>query len=152
MLRARSNAQCGGSVITGKHLRWAALGAALLPGWATAQSMITPDAFLDAAVGKTLTFYEIRSGDLVGTEQFLNRRVSVWREEGRGCVYGQITTPNGQICFLYDNDPDGIPVCWWPFLHEGRLMVRLASFADGEIQEVRSITESSLNCPNAPTS
>ncbi len=152
MLRARSSAPCGGFVIIGKHLRGAALSVALLPGWAMAQSMITPDAFLDAAVGKTLMFYEIRSGELVGTEQFLNRHVSVWREEGRGCVYGQITTPNGQICFLYDNDPDGIPVCWWPFLHQDRLMVRLASFADGEIQEVRSITESSLNCPNAPTS
>ena len=34
--------------------------------------------------GKTLTFYEIRSGGLVGTEQFLNRSVSVWREEGAG--------------------------------------------------------------------
>ncbi|WP_425078602.1 hypothetical protein [Ruegeria denitrificans] len=136
----------------GRHLRGVALGAALLPCWASAQTMITPEAFLDAAVGKTLTFYEIRSGGLVGTEQFLNRSVSVWREEGQGCVYGQITTPNGQLCFLYDNDPDGIPVCWWPFLHEGRLMVRLASFVDGEIQEVRSMTERGLNCPGAPLS
>ncbi|WP_298846844.1 hypothetical protein [uncultured Ruegeria sp.] len=136
----------------GRHLLRVALCAALLPGWAFAQTIITPEAFLDAAVGKTLTFYEIRSGGLVGTEQFLSRRVSVWREEGQSCVYGQITTPNGQICFLYDNDPDGMPVCWWPFLHEDRLMVRLASFAEGEIQEVRSITEVSLNCPNAPTS
>ncbi|WP_299638604.1 hypothetical protein [uncultured Ruegeria sp.] len=136
----------------GRHLRGCALGAALLPGAVLAQTIITPEAFLDVAVGKTLTFYEIRSGGLVGTEQFLNRSVSVWREEGQGCVYGQITTPNGQICFLYDNDPDGIPVCWWPFLHEGRLMVRLASFAEGEIQEVRSMTERGLNCPGAPLS
>ena len=97
-------------------------------------------------------FYEIRSGDLVGTEEFLNHRTSVWREAGRGCVYGQITTPNGQICFLYDNDPDGIPVCWWPFLHEDRLMVRLATFASTEIQEVRSITEDGLNCPSTQIS
>ncbi|NVO54586.1 hypothetical protein HW561_02135 [Rhodobacteraceae bacterium B1Z28] len=128
------------------------LGAAFLPGWVSAQTVITPQAFLDAVVGKTLEFHEIRSGELVGTEQFLNRTVSVWREEGRGCVYGQITTPNGQICFLYDNDPDGVPVCWWPFLHEDRLLVRLASLSDGEIQEVRSITEDSLNCPSTPIS
>lgn len=136
----------------GSPLYRAALCAALLPGWVSAQTIITPEAFLDAAVGKTLTFHEIRSGYFVGTEQFLNRHNSVWRQEGQGCVYGQITTPNGQICFLYDNDPDGIPVCWWPFLHEGRLMVRLASFAESEIQEVRSITETSLNCPSAPLS
>lgn len=152
MPRARSSAPYGGSVTTGSVLRGGSLCAALLPGWASAQTMITPEAFLDAAVGKTLTFYEIRSGGLVGTEQFLNRRMSVWREEGQGCVYGQITTPNGQLCFLYDNDPDGIPVCWWPFLHEGRLMVRLASFVDGEIQEVRSMTDRGLDCPNAPLS
>lgn len=136
----------------GETLRRVLLGAAFLPGWASAQTIITPDAFLDAVIGKTLKFYEIRSGALVGTEQFLTRKSSVWRQEGGDCVYGQITTPNGQICFLYDNDPDGLPVCWWPFLHDDRLMVRLASFAEGEIQEVRSITENSLNCPSAPIS
>ncbi|WP_254055871.1 hypothetical protein [Ruegeria sp. EL01] len=136
----------------GNTLRCAVLGAMLLPGWAAAQTVITPDAFLDTAVGKTLKFYEIRSGDLVGTEQFLNRTTSVWRQEGEGCVYGQITTPNGQICFLYDNDPDGFPVCWWPFMYKDRLLVRLASLSDGEIQEVRSITTNSLNCPSAPIS
>jgi len=139
-------------VTIGKTLRWFGLGAVLLPGWAAAQNIITPEAFLDVAIGKTLEFYEIRSGDLVGTEQFLSRTTSVWRQEGEGCVYGQITTPNGQICFLYDNDPDGLPVCWWPFMHKDRLLVRLASFSDGEIQEVRSITTNSLNCPGAPIS
>ncbi len=121
-------------------------------GGAWAQTAITPDAFLDAAAGNTLTFYEIRTGALVGTEQFLSRTVSVWKEEGEGCVYGQITTPNGQVCFLYDNDPDGVPVCWWPFKHQGRLMVRLATFFDGEIQEVRSISDRDLNCPGTPIS
>ncbi len=136
----------------GKALRLATLGVALIPAWASAQTVITPEAFLDAVVGKTLKFYEIRSGDLVGTEQFLTRATSVWREEGRGCVYGQITTPNGQICFLYDNDDDGIPVCWWPFFYKDRFMVRLASWSDGEIQEVRSITEAGVNCPSTPIS
>ena len=98
------------SVTIGKIVCRVILGAAFFPGWVSAQTVITPQAFLDAVVGKTLQFHEIRSGELVGTEQFLNRTVSVWREEGRGCVYGQITTPNGRICFLYDNDPDGVPV------------------------------------------
>lgn len=136
----------------GSALCSATLALLLGAGGGMAQTLITPEEFLDAVIGKTLKFYEIRSGGLVGTEQFLNRTTSVWREEGRGCVYGRITTPNGQICFLYDNDLDGLPVCWWPFLHEDRLMVRLASLTDGEIQEVRSITERGLNCPGAPIS
>ena len=124
----------------------------LAPALASAQTLIPPEVFLDAVVGKTVTFYEIRSNTLVGTEEFLSRSISVWRMEGRGCVYGQITTPNGQICFLYDDAPDGLPVCWWPFLHNNRLMVRLARFVGSETQEVRSITEDGLNCPSAPVS
>lgn len=150
MPRARSNAPSGGSVTIGRVLGLTTL--TLWSGDAVAQTRITPEAFLDAVVGKTVMFYEIRSGDLVGTEEFLNHRTSVWREEGRGCVYGQITTPDGQICFLYDNDADGVPVCWWPFLYQDRLMVRLASLSDGEIQETRNISDNGLNCPNAPTS
>nr|WP_174840330.1 MULTISPECIES: hypothetical protein [unclassified Ruegeria] len=121
-----------------------------MPSLAAAQTIISPEAFLEAVVGKTIQFYEIRSGILVGTEEFLNPSLSVWRAEGRGCVYGRITTPNGQLCFLYDDDEDGLPVCWWPFLHEDRLMVRLVEFPRSEIQEVRSITEDSLDCPVTP--
>lgn len=152
MPRARSSVPCVGSVTTGKALRRIVLGTALWPVMAPAQTLIAPEAFLDAVVGKTITFHEIRSGMLVGTEEFLSSTLSVWRMEGRGCVYGQITTPNGQICFLYDDAPDGLPVCWWPFVHNDRLMVRLARFVDSETQEVRSISDDSLNCPSAPLS
>ncbi len=122
----------------------------IAPAATYAQTLITPEAFLSAVEGKTVKFHDLPSGDLVGTEEFLSPNLSVWRMEGRGCVYGQITTPNGQICFLYDDDPDGIPVCWWPFLHEDRLMVRLATFSYTEIQEVRGISEDGLNCPSIP--
>ncbi|MCG7519180.1 hypothetical protein [Ruegeria sp. Ofav3-42] len=125
---------------------------ALLPLAAQAQTRITPEAFLSAVQGKTVMFHDYPTGELVGTEEFLSPTLSVWRMVGRGCVYGQITTPDGQICFLYDDDEDGIPVCWWPFLHEDRLMVRLATFTHSEIQEVRSISEDGLNCPSAPIS
>ncbi|MEX0307323.1 MAG: hypothetical protein AB3N12_08035 [Ruegeria sp.] len=128
----------------------AIISVAFAPALPNAQTLIAPEAFLDAVVGKTITFHEIRSGMLVGTEEFLSPTLSVWRMEGRGCVYGQITTPNGQLCFLYDDAIDGLPVCWWPFLYDDRLMVRLASFESGEMQEVRSITQDSLNCPSTP--
>lgn len=148
MLRARSNAPCAGSVTIGKAGIAALL--ALIPLAAQAQTRITPEVFLSAVQGKTVTFHDYPTGELVGTEEFLSATLSVWRMVGRGCVYGQITTPDGQICFLYDDDEDGVPVCWWPFLHEDRLMVRLATFTHSEIQEVRSITEDGLNCPSAP--
>nr|WP_174834489.1 hypothetical protein [Ruegeria sp. HKCCA5491] len=148
MRRALSSAQCAGSVTIGKVLI-AALVAAI-PTTPSAQTRIPPEAFLSAVEGKTVKFHDYPSGDLVGAEEFLSPTLSVWRMEGRGCVYGQITTPDGQICFLYDDDVDGIPVCWWPFAHEDRLMVRLATFAYTEIQEVRDISEDGLNCPSAP--
>jgi len=150
MPRALSNAPYAGSVTIGKALGVAAL-AALTPFVAQAQTRITPEAFLDAVQGKTVKFHDFPSGLLVGTEEFLSPSLSVWRSEGRGCVYGRITTPNGQVCFLYDDNPDGLPFCWWPFLHEDRLMVRLATFAHTEIQEILSITEDGLNCPSPPT-
>ncbi len=151
MRPVRSNAPCAGSVTTGRAIGVAAL-VALIPFVAQAQTRITPEAFLGAVQGKTVKLHDYPSGVLVGTEEFLSPTSSVWRMEGRGCVYGQITTPNGQICFLYDDDADGLPTCWWPFLHEDRLMVRLATFAYTEIQEVLSISEDGLNCPSAPIS
>ncbi|MEX0366085.1 MAG: hypothetical protein AB3N22_08465 [Ruegeria sp.] len=130
----------------------AALGGLLLATSATAQTLISPEDFLDAAEGKTLSFYEVRSGELVGVEQFLDRSRSVWKQVGEHCVYGRISTPGGRICFLYDNDPDRQPVCWWPFMQGDRLMVRLATFLDAEIQEVRSITSDPISCPGELTS
>lgn len=119
---------------------------------AAAQFRITPDAFLDAAEGKTLSFYDMRTGELVGVEQYLSRSLSVWKQAGGRCVYGQITQRHGRICFLYDDDLDGLPVCWWPFADGDRLMVRLAAFVNAQIQEVRSITTEQISCPNAPVS
>ncbi len=148
MPHARSNAPCAGSVTIGKLLI-AALVAAI-PASVRAQTLITPEAFLDAVQGKTVRFHLLPGGGLVGTEEFLSPSLSVWRMEGRGCVYGHITTPDGKVCFLYDDDPDGLPVCWWPFVYNDRLMVRLAEITNGEIQEVRSISDDSLNCPSTP--
>nr|WP_254437050.1 hypothetical protein [Ruegeria arenilitoris] len=147
----RSSVPCAGSVTTGRFLlRAAVFCAAWVPAAAVAQTRISPEAFLDAVVGKTVTFHELTSGMLVGTEEFLSPNRSVWRREGEGCVYGQITTPDGKLCFLYDTEPG--PVCWWPFEHDGRLLVRIARLGDGEIQEVSGFSDDGLDCPSVPIS
>ncbi len=117
---------------------------------ALAQTRITPEAFLSAVEGKTVSFHSYPDGQLVGTEEFLSKTLSVWRQAGEGCVYGQITTPNGQICFLYENESEGEEACWWPYIYEDSLIVWLATFAFTEIQRIESITEDGLNCPTAP--
>lgn len=117
----------------------------------SAQTLISPDEFLDEAEGKTLTFHLFESGAFFGVEQFLSRSLSVWREEGQDCVYGRVTTEGRELCFLYDHQPDQ-KVCWLPFRHRGKLLVRLASFTDPEVQVVQNITNDPIPCPNAPTS
>ena len=115
-----------------------------------AQELISPDAFLDIAVGKTLTFNRFGSGELVGTEEFLSRELSVWRWATGECVYGKIAVEGNQLCFYYEGDPMA-PDCWWPFRDEDRLLVRFANLSIGSIQEVTSITDDTLNCPTLPT-
>ena len=126
-----------------------ALALAVVATPAIAQDYLSPEAFLDFAEGKTLTFRNYEFGVDVGIEEYLSRELSVWRDEGGQCVYGRITTSNGQLCFYYDGAVDG-PACWWPFRLGERLFVRLARFGEGEIQEIVSVTEETLSCPGAP--
>ena len=123
--------------------------AAAFAATATAQERITADEFLDRAVGRTLTFNDFASGYTVGVEEYLNRRLSVWRETGGDCVYGEITIEDGKLCFLYDNDPD--KACWWTYRDGERLFVLYADLARGEIQEVVKNVDEPLGCPIKPS-
>ena len=129
--------------------RMAAVAAALVATEGAAQERITADEFLDLAVGRTLTFNDFASGYTVGVEEYLNRRLSVWRETGGDCVYGDITIEDGKLCFLYDHDPD--KACWWTYREGERLFVLYADLARGEIQEVVKIVDEPLGCPIKPS-
>lgn len=132
--------------------RWVmACGIAAAAAPALAQELITPGQFLDIAEGKTLTFHNWDTGSFFGIEQFLSRSLSVWRETGKDCVYGRVTAEGRELCFRYDNAPERL-VCWLPFRHGDRLLVRLARFSDPEVQEIVGISEDPIPCPNAPTS
>ncbi len=116
---------------------------------AEAQTRITADEFLDVATGQTLTFHDLSSGSPVGVEQFLTRKLSVWKETGGQCVYGTITIEEGKLCFLYDDRPD--KACWWTFRDEDRLFVLYANRMTGEIQEVVDVSDAPVGCPSKPS-
>ena len=122
---------------------------ALLASSAVAQEQLTPDGFLDLAHGRTLSFTNIQSGNLVGVEQFLRRDLSVWADETGRCTYGRIEQRGPLLCFLYEDAPDP-GNCWIPFIDEGTLLV--LSERTREVQRIRDISEKPVICEGAPTS
>lgn len=124
--------------------------AAALPCVAVAQDRVSPESFLDFAVGKTLTFEVFPNGNLVGFEEYLRRDLSVWRDRSDICVYGRVTVEDNLICFLYDNDREGVPVCWATFRDNNRWFVMSTRDGESEIQEVTEASDEGLSCPVKP--
>lgn len=115
---------------------------------ATAQDQISPEEFLDAATGKTLTFRPFDGDGLVGVEQFLRRDLSVWTDPNGRCTYGKIDIRGPRICFTYEDFPDP-ENCWLPFRYQGDLVVMAGS---GELQRVTKMSDEPLSCEGAPLS
>lgn len=115
---------------------------------ASAQEQLTPDEFIDRAVGNTLTFDQFDDGSRVGIEQFLTRARSVWTRWDGTCTYGDITVEGAYVCFRYDDDP-GVRHCWVPYDLDGRLIVRSV---EGQVQEITRISKAPVICSNAPLS
>ena len=128
-----------------------ALGALLATG-APAQETLAPEAFLDLAQGRTLTFADAGTGALVGTEQFLSRRRTVWARADGTCAHGTVTIRGPEVCFEYDDDAPGEgPHCWWPLREEGGLAVRVADAALDEVQRIVAITDEPVACAAVPS-
>ena len=116
---------------------------------ARAQEQMRPDAFLDLALRRTLSFSSLLSGGLVGVEQFLRRDLSVWADETGRCTYGRIEINGPYLCFLYEDAPDPNN-CWIPFMDEGTLLV--LSQNTGEVQRISDISDKPVVCEGAPIS
>ena len=116
---------------------------------AAAQEQITPDAFLDLVLGRTLSFTGVTSGQLVGVEEFLRRDLSVWADQSGRCTYGRIEQRGPLMCFVYEDAPDP-ENCWIPFLDEGMLLVMATR--SREVQRISDISEKPIVCEGAPTS
>ena len=113
-----------------------------------AQTQISPEMFLDQAVGKTLTFTEKRSGQTVGVEQFLSRDKSVWTAVDFRCTYGKIEVRGPLICFTFKDYPNP-ENCWMPFIDDTGLLVMSRSF---DIQRITAITDDPVICEDVPLS
>lgn len=135
--------------MTGAKLSITALIFALFPISANAQQQITPDLFLDHAVGKTLTFSHRRTSAEIGKEQFLRGDLSVWVERSGRCTYGKIVVKGPLLCFSYDDDPRD-DNCWMPFMKDEQLLV--ISRSTFQVQKITQITTEDLGCADQPVS
>lgn len=126
-----------------------ALGLAICASPLAAQEQITPDAFLDLATGRTLTFTEQTSGSVVGIEQFLRRDLSVWAQANGQCSYGRIEVRGPLICFIYESFPNPNN-CWMPFQENGTILVMSAE--SRQVQRVSDVSDASVQCHDAPLS
>ena len=116
-----------------------------------AQTLVTPDAFLDAVEGRSATFIDQSSGRLVGDEYFIDRRQTVWQPAHGACVYGVMELRGDQLCFHYPTRDT--PACWWVFQTDGVWMVRNAGRVFGaQVQIATDIRDAPLACESAPTS
>lgn len=110
---------------------------------ALAADPLTAEEFEAYATGKTLTYAV--GGQIYGTEEYRPGRRVLWAFEGEECSRGYWYPDAGQICFVYEDNPN--PQCW-TFYHEtGGLRARFAG--DPEGAELAAIAESRepLVCP-----
>lgn len=128
---------------------WAALIGVICAAPLAAQDQMTPGEFLELAVGRTLSFSNTRTGNLIGVEQFLRTDLSVWADQTGRCSYGRIEQRGPLLCFLYEDAPDP-DNCWIPFMDEGTLLV--LSQRTREVQRISDISERPVTCEGAPTS
>lgn len=129
--------------------RAAAVTLALLPAPLAAQQLLSPDEFLDIAEGRTLTFRDATTGQLVGIEQFISRTESKWSRADGTCVNGDVTVQGAAICFDY---PDDIRThCWWPIQDTDGLFVRFADLSSSSIQQVTEVTDDPVICEDVPS-
>lgn len=105
---------------------------------ALAQTPMTAAEFEAYATGKTLSYAQ---GNTVwGSEQYLADRKVIWAFDEQDCQYGLWFEDEGNICFVYDQDP--APQCWRFYAEPSGLR---AEFVDDPSQtmlsEVRQSSE-----------
>ncbi|OAN79874.1 hypothetical protein A8B82_07520 [Sulfitobacter sp. EhC04] len=113
-----------------------------------AQTLITPEQFIERAVGRTLTFANMHDGRIVGIEEFLSRQQTVWARRDGSCTYGHVTLTRDQVCFRYE-DQEHVSHCWYPHDQGGTLVMQSPL---GPTQQVTRITDLPVVCHDPPLS
>jgi len=110
---------------------------AVLP--TTVSAGMSASEFEDYVTGRTLTYSD--RGVIYGVEEYLSDRRVRWAYSGDQCQDGIWYETNGQICFVYENNPDA-PQCWI-FTNNGeRLSAVFAGAEDGrELYEAQKSDE-----------
>ncbi len=110
---------------------------------AVADAPLTASEFEAYATGKTLSYAQ--DGVVWGSEQYLPGRRVIWAFTADQCQYGHWFEDRGNICFVYDNDPD--TQCW-RFFREASGLRAIFMGADGgtSLSEVGQSSEP-LSCP-----
>lgn len=132
-------------------MRAVLLAAGLAAGAAGAQPVepMTPEAFLDFAEGRTLTFERVGDGAPFGTEQYLPGRRTRYVMADGTCTIGVVTAREGAVCFAYPV-AEG-EACWWMFRQGERVLARTARLGAGDVVAVVGVSEEPVVCEDVPT-
>lgn len=125
-------------------LRAAILTALLTATAAFAEAPMSAEAFEQYSTGKTLVYGT--GGTAYGAEQYLPGRKVIWTFLDGRCQRGTWYEAAGQICFVYENNPDR-PQCWSFFDTAGGLAARFEN--DPEATQLIEVEKSAdpLICP-----
>ena len=104
---------------------------ALLPApQAKAQDKMTGDAFDAHVTGRTITF-RTETIARYGIEAYLSGRRVMWSAFDGSCMFGIWYESEGDICFLYEDDPE--PKCWATYLQDGKIRAEFSNIPDGTV-------------------
>jgi hypothetical protein len=102
------------------------------------EGVMSAEEFDSYATGKTLTYSS--AGQVYGAEQYLPGRRVRWAFKDDSCHEGRWYEDQGQICFVYDNEP--VPQCWEFQQTEAGVTARFAGDEAGtELSELSSSTQ-----------
>jgi hypothetical protein len=119
--------------------------AAAVPIPVLAERAVTADEFEEMTSG--LTYHFERDGRPFGSEQYFTDKRVIWAFEEGQCQRGiWFENASGQICFVYEDDPE--PQCWL-FLEMpgGGFNARVVGADPAEDLVTSSVDEEPLDCP-----
>lgn len=122
----------------------ALLALALLPLPALAEEPMSPAAFERFSEGRTLT-WALGATDF-GIERYAPGRRVIWADLAGGCLSGTWTADGDEVCFHYDDDPDGTPACW-RFSRDGKTVVADQTRVDAPLRLTVVSEAGALVCP-----